>query len=60
MLLHYINDDILTYHPSYSGEYQDEANELDLYQDILIFEGWNQTKKTEETAVHIDNSVINI
>ena len=45
MLPHDINDNILTSHLYYSGVYQDEALELELYKDINILGGWNQTKK---------------
>ena len=60
MLIHYINNNIQISHPSYSGVYQDEYKKLEIYQEINIFWGWNQNKKTVETAVHVTRAIINI
>ena len=60
MLLCDMNHNILFSHPSYSIVYQDESEKWDLYSDIKFWGGWNQTQKTAETAVRVNNSIINI
>ena len=59
MILCYINNNTLIYHPSYSSVYQYEPKKWELYQDTFFF-GWNQTKKTSETSVNVTHSIIKI
>ena len=42
------------------GGLQDESENWELHQEIKSFWGWNQNKKSTETALHITNAIINI
>ena len=59
MLLHGINDNIVVYHLSYTGVYQDEAKMRALQRD-KYFLVWNQTQKHYKTVVHVIHEIINI
>ena len=58
MILQDINDNILIYHSSYSGVYQENLKMRALPRDSFL--GWNQTKKTDETVLHVTHAIINI
>ena len=45
MILNYLNNNILIYHPSYSVMYQDESENWELYQDINSFGVGTKAKK---------------
>ena len=60
IILRGINNNIPIYHLSYLSVYQDESENWELYQEMNIFGGWNQTKKTAETAVSVTHEIINI
>ena len=53
MLLHGKNDNIIIPMLSYLGVYQYEAKKWEIYKDIILFLGWNQTKKTDKKVVHV-------
>ena len=58
--LHNINNNILISNLSYSGVHQDKYEKWELYQEINMFLGWNQNKKTVETVLLVTNAIINI
>ena len=59
MFINDIDNNILNYGVSFLGVYQEKYEKRELYQDINIYLGWNQTKKTTETAVHVTHAIIN-
>ena len=59
MLIRGINYNILIYRPSYFGVYQDEAKSWRFTKDDFGG-GWDQTKKTDKTVVHITRAIINM
>ena len=59
MLLNNINNDILIYHPSYSGVYQDEF-ENDISTNRYIVLGIGIKTKNAETVVCVAHARINI
>ena len=58
MILHGIKDNIPITHPSYYCVYQDKAKQWELYKEINTVLGWNQTKKTDKTVVHVSTSTL--
>ena len=60
MLLNNINNNVLFSNPYYPGAYQDDSEKWDLFQEINIVVGWNQTKQIAETTVHVTNEITNM
>ena len=58
MLLRDINDNILIYHLSYSGVYQDKAKNNSSTKRSFLLLGWNQIKETIRYEVHITHATM--
>ena len=50
MILHDINNKIITYNPYSMGAYPDEFENLDINQEINIVLGWNQNQRKFRTC----------
>ena len=57
MIFNSINNNILISHPSYSDVYQDEANNWELYKNIIVFVLEPSWIKTDKTGVQVSSSI---